>query len=366
MDAFGTGQGYLKAGFLGFNKSGKTYTAMLLALYLRKLLGLDGPIAMLDTEGGGEYIARRVKAETGKAMIGLKSRAFTDLMGMADECAKGAAPILILDSISLVARELVDSYLAQINKMRANQGTSLKTRMEWQDFNVVKRTWQRWTEFYLNSPLHIIVCGRAGYIWDFQDTENADGTTRKELIKTGVKMKVEADTEFGYEPSLLTEMERIDVPDSRRPGNFVKIHRGTVIGDRFDAMDAAMTENPTGEWFLPHLSLLTPGALNVVDTTLKTDLGVDEAGDADWVRERRHRTIFCEEIEGALVKAYPGQSKEEKRAKVALIEQVFGTTSWTAVQQFSSDRLKEGLEAIRGLLSASADPVPVAAEEGVA
>ena len=54
---------------------------------------------------------------------------------------------------------------------------------------------------YLNSPLHIVLCGRAGFDWDFNETEGDDGSIKKELVKTGVKMRVES--QFGFEPAQL-------------------------------------------------------------------------------------------------------------------------------------------------------------------
>lgn len=345
MLSFGTGQGYLKAGFLGFNKSGKTHTAMLLALELRKRLNLKKPLALFDTEAGGEYIAPRVKRETGLALIGVKARSMLDLLTLAKECEAGAADILIVDSITHPWRELCQAYFVQINKAREAMRKPKRTRLEFPDWAAIKERWGDWTDFYLNSKLHIAICGRAGFEWDFQDSENADGTTRKELVKTGVKMKVES--EFGFEPSLLVEMERLQVPDSTQPTRFKIVHRATVLGDRFDVMDGKTIDNPTGEWFAPHLDMLTPGASNVVDVTPKTDMGVDEAGDAQFQRERRDRTKLCEEIQGEIVKAYPGQSAVEKRAKMELLEKCCGTKSWTAVEGFGIERLRGALADIR-------------------
>jgi hypothetical protein len=351
METFGSGQGFLKAGFLGFNKSGKTFTATLLALELRKRLELKGPVALFDTEGSGEYIAPLVKRNTNAFPIGVKSRSLVDLLKCARECEAGAASILIVDSITHVWREVMQAYLEQINKVRDAKGQPRRVRLEFQDWNTIKEKWSEWPDYYLNSKLHIIVCGRAGNTWEFQESENPDGTTHKELVKTGTKMKVEA--EFGFEPSLLVEMERLQVPDEKRPGHFLITHRATVIGDRFNAMDGASTENPVGAWFSPHLDLLTPGAVNTVDMAAKTDLGVNEQGDAEFVAERHRRAVLCEEIEGEIVKAYPGQSKEEKKAKVLLIEKAFETTSWIKVQAMPADRLKIGLDIIRETFKAA-------------
>lgn len=357
LETFGSGQGYLKAGFLGFNKSGKTHTSALLAIELGRLTKDTRAIAFFDTEAGVEYVTPMVRKATGKNPIGKKSRSLADLLAVGKECESGAASVLIVDSITHVWREVCDAYLDQVNKARDAQNKPRRQRLEFQDWAAIKAKWALWTDFYLNSKLHIIICGRAGYEWDFEEVEDTMGNTRKELRKSGVRMKVES--EFGFEPSLLVEMERVQNPIEGRPGHFSIAHRATVLGDRFDAMDGATCDNPTGAWFHPHLTLLVPGAVNAVDTTLKTDMGVDESGDAAMYRERRERTKLLEEIQGEMVKAYPGQSAAEKKVKVECLEACCGTKSWTAVEGFSIERLKTSLTAIREWVAAH----PIKAKE---
>jgi hypothetical protein len=358
---FGQGCGFLKAGFLGFNKSGKTYTAGLMLSHLHRKLKIKTPIAMFDTEAGGEYIAKRVEAQTGMPMGGAKSRSFADLMTLAKQCEEGRHEVLLVDSITHPWRDLCACYLKQVNDERDRLNRSRRTRLEFQDWSNIKDVWARWTEFYTNSKVHICICGRAGFEWDFQESEDATGGTHKELVKTGIKMRVE--TEFGFEPSLLVEFERIQIPDPKRPSKFTFTHRATVIGDRFDVMDAATTDNPTGEWFDPHISMLSPGTANFVDTSLKTDMGVSD-GDGEWQRERRERTILAEEIQAAMVSAYPGQTKEEKQAKAKLLKDCFETGSWTKVEAMPSDRLREGLAKVQEWIAAAAQAPREPGEEG--
>jgi AAA domain len=359
LQKLGTGQGHLKAGFLGFQKSGKTYTAALLGIGTRKVFGLTGPLAMYDTEGGSEYIAPLVKRETGIDMVGMRSRSFDDLVSMAHECVEAGVSVLVVDSVTHVWRELCDAYMKQVNEgiERQNERFSkkrpLRSRLEFQDWAHVKGVWARWADFYVNSPLHIIICGRAGYEYDMQDNDRGG----KELVKTGIKMKTEG--EFGFEPSLLVEMEREQ--ESNGEGGFTLRRRATVLGDRFGVIDGATTIDPTFEFFAPHVAMLKPGAHATIDTRVKTDTGVDEEGDGEWGRERKSRTILCEEIQGELVAVYPGQKAEEKKAKADLIFAAFKTRSWTAVESMDSDRLRRGLAFIRRELRGP-EPDPLAAE----
>lgn len=346
MQTLGTGQGFLKAGFLGFQKSGKTYTAALLALGTRELFGLTGPVAMFDTEGGSEYIAPLLRTATGKDLLGIKSRSFDDLCTVAEECVAAEASVLIVDSVTHVWRELCDAYLKQINAKRPEK-YGKKTSLEFQDWAHVKGIWGRWSDMYLNLPLHIIICGRAGYEYDFEEDERG----KKQLIKTGVKMKTEG--EFGFEPSLLVEMEREQEPDGQ--GGFKLRRRATVLGDRFGIIDGATMLDPGFDFFKPHVAMLKPGTHVPVDVTVKTDTGVDESGDGEWARERKTRTILCEEIQGEIVHAHPGQAAADKKAKADLIHAAFHTRSWTAVESMPSERLRHGLAVIRALLGPAPD-----------
>src|SRR5262245_48093468 len=100
LKTLGTGQGYLKAGFLGFQKSGKSYTAAELAIGVRQFFKLAGPIAMFDTEGGSEYLAGRIKQQTGADLVGVRSRAFDDMVAFGHECVAAGVAVAIVDSVT--------------------------------------------------------------------------------------------------------------------------------------------------------------------------------------------------------------------------------------------------------------------------
>jgi len=353
LKPLGDGQGYLKAGFLGFTASGKTYTAMLLALSSRRYFGLEGPIAMFDTEGGSEFIAPCIRELTGKDLLGIRARSFDDLLATGKEAEAVGVSVLLVDSIAHPWEELKESFKADINKARAAKDWKPR-ELEFQDWGKIKPMWGKWTDFYLNSKLHIIVCGRAGDIYEMEKNEE---TGRKELNVTGVRMQTEKN--FGYEPSLLVEMNREQILEPVT--HFVR--RATVWKDRFGVIDGATCDFPTvpptdakrrdkelaAVWafFGPHVQLLKPGSYAPVDTASKTKTGADEAGDTEWQREKREQTILAEEIQGELVAAIPGQSAEEKKKKTGLVYDAFGTRSWTAVENMKSSDLREGLRKLR-------------------
>jgi hypothetical protein len=302
---------------------------------------------MFDTEGGSEYVAPLVKRLTDSDLIGLRSRSFDDLMKVAEEAIKIGASVLIVDSITHPWRELCDAYLKGVNDVLKARGKPQRTRIEFSDINPIKQLWAPWPDWYLNSRMHIVICGRAGFEWEWVEKE--DGSGKKELVKAGIKMKTE--TEFGFEPSLLVEMER-DQAGVDDPNQKTKIiHQATVIKDRFQVLDGAEASNPGFEFFLPHINCLTPGQNPTVNVEIRTDPKISDYGDSQWVAERKLRTILCEEIEGELLRAWPGQTKDEKQAKAAAVEAAFGKRSWSYVETLTSDELRTGLEKIRELVA---------------
>lgn len=339
LNTLGSGQGYLKAGFLGFAKSGKTWTATLLAIGVRNYFGIKTPIAFFDTEGGSEYVAPLVRKHTGLDLVGCRSRALDDLIGMSKECERDGL-VLIVDSVTHVWRESCDSYLAQVNELRSRQNRAPQRRLEFQDWHPIKSKWAKWTDLYLNSRMHIAICGRAGYEFDFEDRADGSG---KDLIKTGIKMKTEG--EFGFEPSLLVEMERVQNMDGNKLGKGFVL-RATVIGDRFDAINGESADNPTFDFFKPHVDCLKPNAHAPIDMETRSDFAIGDDGNA-YDRERKLRVILCEKIQAAMMLRWPGQTSADKQAKVQALQECFGTTSWTEVEtRVAIAVLKDGLARI--------------------
>lgn len=345
-----SGGSYLKAGFLGFAKSGKTHTSIELALGVREFFQLGGPIAMYDSEAGSDYWASRVRERTGRDLLVVKSRSLSDLVGTVHECIAQGVAALVVDSVTHVWREVCDAYLAELQLAARKKNWREPDRLEFQDWARIKAKWSAWPDLYLTSPLHIIVCGRAGYEYEYETNERG----KKELVKTGVKMKVEA--EFGFEPSILVEMER-DWSETEPPR---MVNRAIVVGDRFDLLNGKSCDQPTFEFFRPFVELLAPAGHAPVDTSTKTTFGLDETRSDDWKREKDRREIIAEKIASAFQLAgFAGQSAEDKKTKTALLKRYWGSTSWKEISERTpSSALADGLrrfEVAHGLVG---DDVP--------
>lgn len=318
---------------MGLAGAGKTFTASNLGIGLIKYIDDQGlPVkkcaAFVDTENGAAWMTPRFK-DAGIELMVARTRALTDLRD-AIKWATDNADILIIDSITHFWTIFCDEYAKK----------KKRTRLEFQDWNVIKREWrENFTDLYLNSPLHIIMCGRQGYEYDTQVNEAG----KKELIKSGVKMKAEGET--GFEPSLLFQMEQEQAMDG---GEVQAVHRvAFVLKDRSTKLDGKTLVNPTFKSFLPHIESLDLGGAGVsVDTKRDSAELFTSGGDNAWKHREQQREICLEEIEAELVREWPGQDKEAKAAKAAMVEKLFGTRSWTAVSAKSLDDLKTARNAL--------------------
>ncbi len=163
-------------------------------------------------------------------------------------------------------------------------------------------------------------------------------------------MKVEG--EFGFEPSLLVEMER----DWTKEESPKMVNRATVIGDRFDLMNGMSCEQPTFEFFKPFVELLAPANHTPVDTSVKTEFGLDETRTDDWKREKDQREILSEKIKAAFaVAGMDGNGADDKKSRAEAMEKYWSTTSWKELSEKThSNLLSIGLKSFRadhGLIS---------------
>lgn len=342
-------QAYLKAGIMGFAGAGKTYTATDIAIGLVKHLkaaGLpegDKPIFFLDTETGSDYVASRIRDE-GVEVFTAKTRAFKDLIPAVKE-AETSAGVLIIDSITHFWREFTEAYAKRKNR----------TRLQFDDWSYLKQEWGRFTDAYINSSAHIILCGRAGYEYDYFE----DDSGKKQLEKTGIKMK--AETEMGYEPSLLILMERQMDMESKQV--FREAH---VLKERFGLIDGKTFKNPTFAQFMPHITSLNLGGKQLgIDTSRNSEDMIESGGDS-WPHEKRQREIYCEEIKGLMVKHnLDGTSADVKKRRMDILQGVFGTMSWTAIENMRSDRIKDGFEQMKAMLEVPTPPAGMDADENL-
>lgn len=319
-------QGFLKMGMYGDPKSGKTYTASLVALGLHKLIESKKPITFFDTETGSEYVLSTLYKPAGVELQTVKSRSFADLMAATKE-AEQISDILIIDSVTHVWKELMEAY-------KAKKGLTYIALQDWQ---VLKKEWAAFTDLYLNCKLHMIVCGRAQDVWEDRTDE------RGKVEKTVVGSKMATEKNLAYEPSLLVEMEKV----AQLNTGFL-IPRAWVLGDRFSVLDGKCFDKPTFETFLPHIQMLNLGGEHSgIDMSRNSeDLFVPDSPNSrsEYMKKK---DIALEELKDEIDRRWSGMSVEQKNARIDILQALFGTSSKTAIEDLSLDVLLNGLKRLR-------------------
>lgn len=328
------GHSHLKAGIMGLAGSGKTHTSSSIAIgliaYMReKGIKVKNQAAFIDTENGAAWVSPRFK-EAGIELMVARTRALSDLRD-GIRWATENADILIIDSITHFWTIFCDEYATRRGRKRG---------LEFSDWRAVKQDWrENFTDLYLNSPLHIIMCGRQGYEYDMQ----VNDAGKKELVKTSVKMKAEGET--GFEPSLLVQMEQEQI---LKDGAVESVERvAYILKDRSDRIDGATLRNPGFKDFLPHIAMLDIGGAGVsIDTSRNNGELLTEEGDSAWKYRETQREIALEEIAEELSKTHAGQTEAAKTARKDALEKYFKTRSWKAVEQLKLPELQAARNAI--------------------
>lgn len=330
---------YAKVGLYGTAGSGKTRTATEIAIGLHKAIKSTKPIVVFDTEPAFSFVLPLFQRAGIEVLIADESRALADLMKFMDE-AEQVSDIAIIDSITHVWRDAQESYLARLNNYRKRDGRKPLLALEFQHWRPIKAAWAEFTDRFLASKMHVIVCGRSGNVYEYQDKD--DGSGKKELISTGTRMATEK--ELGYEPSLLIEM----IAD-RDDGKIV--NTALVQKDRSDTLNGREIRMPTYAALESHFRALNIGGEHFDSMQARDSQSMfSEAEEGGWDREKRQREIYCEEIQGILSKRWPGQTAQEKAAKADAIEAILGTRSWTKVESMHSEKLQAAYHEMRSYI----------------
>lgn len=313
---------YAKVGLYGTAGSGKTRTAAEIAIGIVQYSKNPKPVGMFDTEPAASFIIPLFEKVGIEFMVYDESRAFADLMRFTNE-AKDACSVIIVDSITHIWRDIQESYLARTNEFRRRDNKRALASLEFQHWGPIKREWAEFTDLFLSSKVHMIVCGRAGNVYEYQEKD--DGSGKKELITTGTKMATEK--ELGYEPSLLIEMEI-----QREDGAI--INTAVIQKDRADRLNGREIPFPTFEKLKPHFEALNIGGEHF-DSMNKRDSRemFNEAGEDNFGAELRRKEIALEEIKEELLRHHGhGMDVATKSAKAETLEKVSGTRAWAKLE----------------------------------
>jgi hypothetical protein len=320
---------YFKAALEGFAGSGKTYTAALIAIGIHKRIKSDKPIVMFDTEKAAKFL-KPLFAEAGIELLVRESKSFADLAQTMARMREGASDVLIIDSITHVWEEF----------LRAYQIKSGHRRLQFQDWGIIKPTWKaEFSDPFVNDPYHVIMCGRAGFEYE---NEVDPETHKREIYKSGIKMKVEGET--AYEPDILILMERYE----KVLGEDKQIWReATIVKDRSTLIDGKTFKNPKFADFAPCIEAMMSNPFNKkVKLVPEADTGVMFKTEEERAEFRKERDKWLEEIDGVLIRAFPSSAGKDRQTKLEILSEIFGTTSETALRDIYPERLAKGYHEI--------------------
>lgn len=317
---------YIKLAAEGFAGSGKTYTLATIAIALHKLTASKKPIVIFDTEESSKFLIHLFKDAGIEALV-KRSRSLADLRETMKRCRDGFSDVLFIDSISHVYENYLEAYKARVRR----------TSIEFQDWGIIKPTWKaEFSEPFVRDPYHALFTGRAA--WDYTDEKDEKG--KRQIYKSGVKMKVDGET--AYEPDILLLMDRFE----EVLGDKKEVWReATVLKDRSTLIDGKTFKNPTPEHFLPAIMrCLEHAEPHEVGPELPAGgLFTTEEDRREWVQRKK---IALDKVESLLTLAFPGQKAEEKKAKIAALLYAYETVSWEEIASKGPDAIEAGIPKI--------------------
>lgn len=265
-------QAALKMGIYGPPGKGKTLTSLLFAEGLAKVT--KKRIAFVDTERGTDFYAQDVKERTihPKAFDfdALYSRSISEITIELKRLNPDEHGIIVIDSITHVWEAAIAAWSGKETKI----GT-----LPFHAWGPIKKPYKALLSWLLNSPYHVIFCGRQGNVFE-EDDESG------EMKKVGTKMKAEGET--AYEPHILLRME---ARRSEKGGPETIIAFGEK--DRTSLLAGKEFPNPNFDTVIkPILSLLgnTQAQMDSADETASKDAEAIAQQDAE--REAESERLF--------------------------------------------------------------------------
>lgn len=189
----------LKFGLYGLAGSGKTFTALLIAEGLAK--HSKKRIAYVDTERGTDFYANAVpgrqKHPEAFEFDAMYTRSITEVLNEIKKLDPAEYGVIVLDSITHLWEATINAYNGKMTKV----GT-----IPFHAWGKIKKPYKDLMTTLLNSPMHVLICGRQGNEW-------AEDAETEELKRVGTKMKAEGETP--HEPDFLLHMEAVKNPKQK-------------------------------------------------------------------------------------------------------------------------------------------------------
>ena len=312
----------------GFAGDGKTFTAAKVAIGLHQKIGSKKPIAIFDTERAAASLKPLFDESGIEAIVIDDQRSLASLSTAISECERGAADVLIIDSITHVWEEYLTAYLKSKNR----------SRLQFEDWSIIKPKWKaEFSNKFVSAKVHIMFTGRAGY--EYTDERNEE-TGKREIFKSGIKMKAENETAF--EPDILVLMEKsMDLLGEKKRVS----RKATIIKDRTNTIDGQTFDNPGYTEFAPAIDRLLDGKVKASQSQQIQDNFED--AEAKFSKDKRDKEALISEVEGTFNLMGLGTSVADKKFKAATLKKIWNVVSVDLLQKLSVDDLKSGVESLK-------------------
>jgi hypothetical protein len=324
---------FVKAGFGGMAGAGKSRTATDFVIGSYKDLGYTKPVLVIDNEKGSRFLIPQFR-DAGVPVRVKDTTSLQDVLTGFDFLRNGDISYLFIDSLSKVWYRYVRQYMED----------NSRKFMDLQDWGKILPSWQEtFADRFVAAEGSIVFTGRGGFSYEKEEdeTDERTGKVKKgQFVKSGVKMKVAGETPF--EPDLNIWMEQHQEMGSEGLKTW---REAQVMKDRSGIIDGKTFRNPTYEAFRPFVRYLVDVPMGTVSGESNGESLAPSENFQNLDRKRK-KDIALEEVQEEIVKMFPGMTADAKKMKVDLIEELFGTRSWTAVE----NKPLEAVERARNLL----------------
>lgn len=297
----------------------------------------------------------------GVRLFTVPSHSFIDMRDGLTEATEQQCCVYLVDNYTIAHKELVESAKTAWGVEGRQMPYALREELD--------RHWGAWVRQFRDSPLHVLLNGRLGYTWDEVEDESGD----PRFVKLDTKMRGERD--MGYEPDLLVELEALrsslvrDRQTKTKRGNMK--HAAVVLKDRWRELNGKtfvwkdLNGYTSGDYelvcrdFWPHVQAQTSGSSVVRGESpaqrSSGSLFRKPSGESQFAECTKRVTIAIEEIQAAMSTIWPGSTNEDKRLKHIVLETIFKSRSWTAIEAMLPETVEAGWRILQAFEDAATD-----------
>jgi hypothetical protein len=325
---------FIKAAFAGFAGSGKSTTATEFVIGAYRDFGYTKPVLVIDNEEGSRFLIPRFRSANIKAMLKVTTNV-DDVLTAIDLLNAGEISFLFCDTLTKVWYRFVRDY----------QEKNRRAFMELNDWGKVIPKWQEiFADRVVAAQGSIVFTGRGGFEYEKEEDtrDEVTGKVKKgQFVKSGVKMKMAGETPF--EPDLNVWMSREEEFNS--DGSLKVWRQALALKDRSGLIDGKVFIQPKYEDFAPFVRYLIDVPSGAVSGE-SSSKNLSPGENYDGYDRARKKDIALEETAEELSRMHPGATEAAKTARKDLLEKVFGTRSWKAVEAMAFQAVIDGRDKV--------------------